>query len=363
MLSGGQYPRGMPPPEPRPPGAPGLPGPGKSGREGPSSGTRLLVAGLAGLAAGAAVTLTVGWRYGLLAAWMFAAVVFLVQVWSHIARMDPPTTAAHAVREDSGRKTTHVLVVLAAVASLGAVALLLSSGSSSGKDLQALLSVGSVALAWASVHTMYTTRYARLYYTGEDGGIDFNEDEPPTYVDFAYLAFTKVDGGGHDDGAEQVRQQRMPQRGGPDGLGFQVGIGDLEGHPDGVHGVHAGPCESDRTHGKDLQALLSAKPTKLTTTAPRRAGPQRRPAAEAAVGTDPLNTSMHPHTWNGCTVRCGPHALSRTSSRTSLQQIPYLCERAEQPLRNAAARPRFHAFFSGISRSSCDGRRTRRKVA
>ncbi len=37
---------------------------------------------------------------------------------------------------------------------------------------------------------MYATRYARLYYTGEDGGIDFNEDEPPTYVDFAYLAFT-----------------------------------------------------------------------------------------------------------------------------------------------------------------------------
>jgi len=180
----------MPPPEPRPPGARDLPGPGKTGREGPSSGTRLLVAGLAGLAAGAAVTLTVGWRYGLLAAWMFAAVVFLAQVWSHIARMDPPTTAAHAVREDSGRKTTDVLVVLAAVASLGAVALLLSSGSSSGKDLQALLSVGSVALAWASVHTMYTTRYARLFYTGEDGGIDFNEDEPPTYVDFAYLAFT-----------------------------------------------------------------------------------------------------------------------------------------------------------------------------
>jgi len=163
-------------------------------------------AGLAGLAAGAVVTLTVGWRYGLLAAWMFAAVVFLVQVWSHIARMDPPTTAAHAVREDSGRKTTDVLVVLAAVASLGAVALLLSSSSSSGKDLQALLSAadaathpgtqaavpwrGSVALAWASVHTMYTTRYARLYYTGEDGGIDFNEDEPPTYIDFAYLAFT-----------------------------------------------------------------------------------------------------------------------------------------------------------------------------
>jgi uncharacterized membrane protein len=33
-------------------------------------------------------------------------------------------------------------------------------------------------------------RYARLYYTGADGGISFNEDDPPAYSDFAYLAFT-----------------------------------------------------------------------------------------------------------------------------------------------------------------------------
>ena len=40
------------------------------------------------------------------------------------------------------------------------------------------------------VHTTYTTRYALLYYTGKPGGIDFNQGEPPAYVDFAYLAFT-----------------------------------------------------------------------------------------------------------------------------------------------------------------------------
>ncbi len=151
---------------------------------------RLATAGLAGLIAGVIVAATVGWRYGLLAAWMGAAAVFLGWIWSRIVHLDAQETAAHAVREDPGRKTTDVLVVLAAVASLGAVALLLSSGSSSGKDLQALLSVVSVALAWASVHTMYTTRYARLYYTDEDGGISFNETDPPTYLDFAYLAFT-----------------------------------------------------------------------------------------------------------------------------------------------------------------------------
>jgi uncharacterized membrane protein len=40
------------------------------------------------------------------------------------------------------------------------------------------------------VHTIFTLRYARLYYTGRDEGVDFNQDDPPSYADFAYLAFT-----------------------------------------------------------------------------------------------------------------------------------------------------------------------------
>ena len=33
-------------------------------------------------------------------------------------------------------------------------------------------------------------RYAALHYRTEGGTIDFNEDDPPDYRDFAYLAFT-----------------------------------------------------------------------------------------------------------------------------------------------------------------------------
>jgi uncharacterized membrane protein len=40
------------------------------------------------------------------------------------------------------------------------------------------------------VHTVYTLRYARLYYSDTDGGIDFSDPDPPTYADFAYMAFT-----------------------------------------------------------------------------------------------------------------------------------------------------------------------------
>jgi len=81
-----------------------------------------------------------------------------------------------------------VVVLMAAVASLAAVAVLLLEPGE--KDAQAALTIGSVALAWASVHTVFTTRYARIYYTGPDEGVDFNENEPPCYSDFAYLTFT-----------------------------------------------------------------------------------------------------------------------------------------------------------------------------
>ena len=33
-------------------------------------------------------------------------------------------------------------------------------------------------------------RYAVQYYTEPVGGIDFNQDDKPTFADFAYLAFT-----------------------------------------------------------------------------------------------------------------------------------------------------------------------------
>jgi len=45
-------------------------------------------------------------------------------------------------------------------------------------------------LSWAVVHTVYTLRYAAAYYGEPAGGIGFNGGEPPSYRDFAYLAFT-----------------------------------------------------------------------------------------------------------------------------------------------------------------------------
>ena len=77
---------------------------------------------------------------------------------------------------------------------LAAVGLaLLRAGSASTGDTKAyLITLGlvSVALSWGLVHTVFTLRYARTFYSQPVGGIDFNEDDPPNYLDFAYLALT-----------------------------------------------------------------------------------------------------------------------------------------------------------------------------
>jgi uncharacterized membrane protein len=47
-----------------------------------------------------------------------------------------------------------------------------------------------VVASWLVVHTVFTLRYAAHYYTEPIGGVDFNQDDAPSFADFAYVAFT-----------------------------------------------------------------------------------------------------------------------------------------------------------------------------
>lgn len=154
---------------------------------------RVVVAGVAGIAAGVVVGVFTGWSYAPAAGWTVAAAVLVAWTWTVIARMTAEQTAAHATREDPARPLTDLIVLIASVASLAGVVYLLAAGSGSHGAVEAIgagLGIASVAGAWSVVHTVFTLRYALLYYTGNPGGVDFNQSERPTYVDFAYLAFT-----------------------------------------------------------------------------------------------------------------------------------------------------------------------------
>lgn len=147
----------------------------------------------AGAVATAAVAPLTSWVLAPVIGWAVAALVYSSWVWLVIGRMDAESTAGHATEEDPSRATTDLLILGASLASLAAVAVILIAAHETHGTPQVLLAalaVVSVGLSWLLVHTLFTLRYARLYYRGDVGGIDFNQAEPPQYSDFAYLAFT-----------------------------------------------------------------------------------------------------------------------------------------------------------------------------
>ena len=160
---------------------------------GASAATRVSIAAVAGACAGALASLPGSWQIGTLVGWDVAAGVYVAWTWASIWHRDPAATAQLALREDPGRPVADALLLVASVASVLAVALAITAGHAGGpgaRDLHGALAVASVALSWTVVQTVFTSHYARLYYSHPAGGIDFNQEARPGYSDFAYLAFT-----------------------------------------------------------------------------------------------------------------------------------------------------------------------------
>ena len=153
-------------------------------------GVRILVSLVAGIAGG----VPLGWGSipaALLGGWAIAGAVWVAWTWTVIVPMNADETRAHAIREQPGRIETHWILVLASIASLGAVAVVLGGGEDGRSDVLTMSAVLlSVFVSWAVVHTLYSLRYARMYYTSPEGGIDFHQDESPRYTDFTYMAVT-----------------------------------------------------------------------------------------------------------------------------------------------------------------------------
>ena len=160
---------------------------------GPKTGMRLAISVTVGVLVAIALVLVGTAKYAPAVGWDVAAGTLLLWTWVRIWRMGADETAVNATREDPTRALSDVVLLAAAVVSLVAVAFFLvqaSAAKGSTQDLLASIGVLTVALSWLVVHTVFTLRYAMLYYTGRDGGVNFNQTTAPRYSDFAYLAFT-----------------------------------------------------------------------------------------------------------------------------------------------------------------------------
>jgi len=153
---------------------------------------RVIVAGSVGVIVAAAAASLVPWQVSSLLFWDTAAAVFCAWVWLAVHGADAPTTQRLATREDDSRAAADLVLVAASIASLLGVALVLLKAAGefgAARVLTTSTAVATVALSWLAVHTVFTLRYAHLYYL-DGGGINFHSDQAPDYGDFAYVAFT-----------------------------------------------------------------------------------------------------------------------------------------------------------------------------
>jgi uncharacterized membrane protein len=152
---------------------------------------RISVATALGITVAVVVGHTVSWRFALVG-WIVGAGVYVAWTQFILRGMDAEQTRKWSTREDPTRWVADAVVLSASVASLGGVGYVVAAGAHSGAVALAAAIVGLLAVvaSWFAVHTLFTVHYARLYYSGEPGGINFHDPEPPRFRDFAYVAFT-----------------------------------------------------------------------------------------------------------------------------------------------------------------------------
>ncbi|HEX6674164.1 MAG TPA: DUF1345 domain-containing protein [Actinomycetes bacterium] len=157
---------------------------------------RTVIVASIGLVVAVVVLWFVTWRMAMVAGWDAAASIFLATIWPIVIRADGSHTAQLAMREDETSASAAALLLGASVVSLLGVGFALSlAGRESGPPRVLLIGVAvlTVVLSWTVVNTVYTLRYADLHFASRAVGIAFGDSagqEPPTYRDFAYVAFT-----------------------------------------------------------------------------------------------------------------------------------------------------------------------------
>jgi uncharacterized membrane protein len=140
------------------------------------------------------------WLHGatrFVAAYDAGTLTLLGFFWLHGLHDDPKLTRARAALEDPGRNAITLVILTAVVVGLVAAIAIVGHGPKVQNVTEQweayILGVLAICIGWFLVHTVYTFRYAHLYYYDEDGdgcgGIHFPGTDEPSDMDFAYFSF------------------------------------------------------------------------------------------------------------------------------------------------------------------------------
>jgi uncharacterized membrane protein len=110
----------------------------------------------------------------ILVTWIVFALSVIILNWIIILKAHPREIRKIASLQDSSRAMIFLFVIVGAVVSLGAILYLLKTSKGQSETIvneHILLALASVIVSWWLVHTLFTLRYAHMYYdTDTDDG-------------------------------------------------------------------------------------------------------------------------------------------------------------------------------------------------
>jgi len=128
----------------------------------------------------------------ILVGWDAAAILYITLALAMVARSPVAEIRKRAAVQDEGAFAILLLVIVAAMASLGAIFAELGQQGGDPPGLWPhLLAIATVILSWCFIHTIFALHYAYDFY-GEGkraNGLDFPGDDKPDYWDFMYFSF------------------------------------------------------------------------------------------------------------------------------------------------------------------------------
>jgi uncharacterized membrane protein len=142
-------------------------------------------------------------RLRFVVAWDIGVLVALVAMFIGLRKASPDRMRTIAARQIVGKWTVLALTVLAASASLVAIAAevpLIKTAAELEQSFRVALVAVTILLSWALINTIFALHYAHDYYlrwaaagegqTTQEKCLLFPGTRPPSYGDFIYFSFT-----------------------------------------------------------------------------------------------------------------------------------------------------------------------------
>lgn len=135
-----------------------------------------------------------------LATWIGCALTVILLNWIIIFTSHPREVKKIAKLQDSSRSFLFIFIITASLVSLVAIVFLLKSTKGVSEIIRnehILLAIAAVFISWWLVHTIFSLRYAHMFYdtdtddgkTKPGGGLDFPDTKEPDFLDFVYFGF------------------------------------------------------------------------------------------------------------------------------------------------------------------------------